>query len=311
MVYTVTLNPAIDKTVTIPQFTAGAVNRIQTVRTDVGGKGINVSKTLEALGVPSVAAAFLGGQTGDRCEAFLAQSAITPLIVRVPGETRTNLKIIDPVLHQNTDLNEPGPAIAPEHLSALQDAITARLRPGDLVILSGSLPSGVPADLYCRWIRGFREKGAQVFLDADGDALRFGLDAKPAAIKPNQDELSRLFGRALCTRNDLLQAGRQLLARGIGTVLISRGSGGALLLTMRGIYEACAPKVVVRSTVGAGDAMLAALACGTVKQQSAPELLRLAVAIGSASVTCEGTQVPPLPQVRQLQEMITVEEISV
>lgn len=309
MVFTVTLNPAIDKTVVIPRFAAGTVNRIQSVRVDAGGKGINVSKCLENLGLKSVAAAILGGAAGDQILQMLARLEISALPVAVPGQTRTNLKIIDPELGTNTDINEPGPEV-PEHvLTELKNQIGARIRPGDVVILSGSLPKGADTSLYREWTRFFSELGAVVFLDADGDAMRQGVQAKPYLVKPNDAELSRLLGRPLTTQQELIAAGEQLLADGIREVVISLGGDGALFLSAEGRYKANALKVPVLSTVGAGDSMVAAMAYGYEKKLTKQEQIRLAVAMGAVSVMCDGTQAPDAELARRLAETVEMTEV--
>lgn len=309
MVYTVTLNPAVDKTVEIPGFEAGSVNRIQSLRIDAGGKGINVSKCLQSLGVQSTVCAILGGSSGRKILSLVEDMGLTVLSTSVSGETRTNLKIVDVMKQSNTDINEPGPEVAKEIFDELRREITRRIVPGDVVILSGSLPKGADAGLYREWIEHFGSMGAKVLLDADGEPMRSGVQALPYMIKPNDLELSRLVGRELATEDDLIAAGKQLQNTGIREVLISRGEKGALYLTQEGIFRADGVKVSVLSTVGAGDSMVAAVAYGFEKKMCARERLQLAVAMGSASVTCSGTQAPPAELVWNLFHNVRVQEV--
>lgn len=309
MIYTVTLNPAIDKTVDIPGFTAGKVNRIEGLRMDAGGKGINVTKCLANLGQPSMAAMLLGGKSGQVIQEMLAQQSIATLIVPVSGETRTNLKIIDSTGHSNTDINEPGPHVSEAALDQLMEQIGEKISPGDIVILSGSLPRGADAATYRHWCTCFQRLGALVYLDADGEAMREGIQAIPYMIKPNDEELSRLLGKPMDTLEELLQAGRSLLASGIEEVVISLGSKGALFLNREGACLADALTVPVRSTVGAGDSMVAAMAYGKEKSLPREEQIRLAVAMGAASVMCDGTQAPDKDLVRELAKQVKIQEV--
>ena len=223
MIYTVTLNPALDKTVQIPSFRLGEVNRISAMRTDPGGKGINVSKVLRELGEPSVAAAILGGAAGQKIESALHALGIEGMYLFTGHETRTNLKIVDPTLHTNTDVNEPGAPADEAVLSKLLTQLTDRLRPGDLVVLSGKAPAGAPDTLYRDWILACRAAGAAVYLDAEGELLRQGVTAGPALIKPNQAELSGVMGRPAHDRgrDDPGRAG----AAGAGRRLRGRDEG--------------------------------------------------------------------------------------
>ena len=175
MIHTVTLNPALDKTVEIPSLTVDAVNRITAMRTDPGGKGINVSKVISVLGGSSVAYGILGGDTGRAILAALDEMGLATCFHFVDGETRTNMKIIDPVRHTNTDINEPGVSVSEEILKELLGDMLGKIKTDDIVVISGSMPKGSPQDTYFTWIEAFQEKGAKVILDADGDLLKTGM----------------------------------------------------------------------------------------------------------------------------------------
>lgn len=311
MIYTVTLNPAVDKTVEIPGFAAGKVNRVVSVREDAGGKGINVSKCLRALGAESVAAVVLGGDGGDRLEVLLQQENMQILRAEISaGETRTNLKIVNPETGENTDVNEPGPEVKPGELRQFLVRMCQRIRPGDLVVLSGSLPKGAPADTYKVWTERLRELGAKVFLDADGTCLAEGIQGKPDFIKPNASELARLMGRQFETEGQIIAAGRELLASGIENVVISLGSEGALFLWKEGFYRAKSPDVPVHSTVGAGDSVVAAMVYGMEKGLSMEEKIALAMAMGAASVMQTGTQAPDAKTVWNLAKQVEFEKMK-
>ena len=306
MIYTVTLNPALDKTVQIPSFRLGEVNRISAMRTDPGGKGINVSKVLRELGEPSVAAAILGGAAGRKIESALRALGIEGMYLFTGHETRTNLKIVDPTLHTNTDVNEPGAPADEAVLSKLLTQLTDRLRPGDLVVLSGKAPAGAPDTLYRDWILACRAAGAAVYNDAEGELLRQGVTAGPALIKPNQAELSGVMGRPLTTEDETIRAAQELLAQGVGCVAVTMGAGGALLCWEDCVLRCESPRVPVGSTVGAGDSVVAALAYAQQRQLSREATARLAMATGAANVMCSGTQAARLGDIEQLLPQVRV-----
>ena len=290
MIYTVTLNPALDKTVEIPGMALDTVNRITEMRTDPGGKGINVSKVIAKLGGESCAVGILGGGSGKMLEKLLENENFTTRFRFVEGQTRTNLKIIDREGHTNTDINEPGLTVTDADLDALLHELSAELRPGDIVVLAGSLPKGAPQDTYRTWTAACKKAGARVFLDADGALLAEGLKAAPYLIKPNDDELSRLAGKKLETLEELTAEGRRLLERGIERVVISLGGRGALYLRKGSTIYAEGLKVPVGSTVGAGDSVVAALAYAEAQGLREEEAVRLSTAAGAANVMCSGTQ---------------------
>lgn len=309
MIFTVTLNAAIDKTVVIPDFSTGSVNRIQSIRIDAGGKGFNVSKCLDNLGVKSIAGAILGGSTGEQLLALMTQMGIDTLPVAISGQSRTNLKIIDPSRGENTDINEPGPEVSRSVLDELRNRIAAKICPGDIVILSGSLPKGADASLYYEWTKFYHSIGAVVFLDADGEAMRLGIEAMPNLIKPNDDELSRIVGKYLSTQQELIEAGKMLLESGIEEVVISLGADGAIFMSADGVFKANPVKVPVLSTVGAGDSMVAAMAYGLEKKLPRETRIRLAIAMGAASVMCDGTQAPDADLVWKLAAQVEIQEV--
>lgn len=290
MIYTVILNPALDKTVEIPGMALDTVNRITEMRTDPGGKGINVSKVIAKLGGESCAVGILGGGSGKMLEKLLEGEPFATRFRFVEGQTRTNLKIIDREGHTNTDINEPGLTVTDADLDALLRELLAELRPGDIVVLAGSLPKGAPQDTYRSWTAACKKAGARVFLDADGALLAEGIKAAPYLIKPNDDELSRLAGKKLETLEELTTEGRKLLERGIERVVISLGGRGALYLRKGSTIYAEGLRVPVGSTVGAGDSVVAALAYAEAQGLSEEEAVRLSTAAGAANVMCSGTQ---------------------
>lgn len=267
MIVTVTMNPAIDKTVEIGTLVPGGLNRIQKVEYDAGGKGINVSKTIRELGGSSIATGFLGGNAGKTIENVLRDREIEHDFIWVEGETRTNTKVFE-ASGEVTELNEPGPSIGEEQLDALMKKLESYAGPETLFVLAGSIPNGVDKQIYARIIRLVHEKGAKVLLDADGELFRNSLDAGPDIIKPNRVELED--------------------------------------------YEAKCPALTVKahSTVGAGDAMVAALAYSWDKKLDHEETIRLAIATSAGAVTTIGTKPPTRELVDTLKEQVIIERIG-
>jgi 1-phosphofructokinase len=282
-VVTVTLNPAIDRTVTIPHFTAGTVNRVEHVRSNPGGKGVNVAASLADYGMPVAVTGFLGRENTASFEAMFQAKHIADHFVRIAGQTRVGIKIVDPELHQTTDINFPGPAASGADQEELQRKLAA-LECGCFV-LSGSLPPGVDAGIYGALIRTLKARGAKVILDTSGEPLRAALEAKPSLIKPNIDELEALLGIALPDETSVIQAARQLIAGGVETVVVSMGKAGACLVTSGEAVIARPPDVEVQSTVGAGDAMVAGIVAAQFQNLGLADGARLATAFSVHALT--------------------------
>ncbi len=305
MIYTVTLNPALDKTVEIADFTIDAVNRITSVRTDPGGKGINVSKVIQNLGSRSVAMGILSGSTGQKILNAVQGLGIETDFLAGEGETRTNLKIVDPVSHTFTDINEPGPFFSEQETSHLLDRLLEKVETGDIVILSGRVPQGAPEDLYYRWAQACKESGGKVFLDADGALLAEGIKAAPYLIKPNDRELAELMGRELKDRKEQETAALELIHHyGIREVVVSLGGEGALYVTEEETVCAEGLDVPVKSTVGAGDSVVAALAVAEETGRSLEEAARFSTATGAANVMADGSQPPDAETVMELMPKV-------
>ncbi len=309
MIYTVTLNPALDKTVQAPGFKIDAVTRITDLRCDPGGKGINVSKVLAELGTYSKALALLAGNTGHAIQTQLAADGIDCMPCIVEGETRTNLKVIDPVAQTHTDINEPGPHVNPAFLDDMLEQLCSVIQQDDIVVLSGSVPVGCADDVYQVWIERTQAKGARVFLDADGAKLIAGLTAKPYFVKPNEIELGAILGYELDTDAKVVQAARKLVHDGIELVVVSMGGAGAICATREQTLKGCAPKVPVGSTVGAGDSVVAAFAYAAEQNLSLEESLRLAMATGAANVMEPGTQAARRSVVDSLVDKVEIYEL--
>ncbi len=309
MIYTVTLNPALDKTATVENLRLDSVNRISELRVDPGGKGINVSKVVRELGAKTVAIALLGGHTGTMLRNMLVELGIECKVLEVEGETRTNLKIKDPALKTNTDINEPGPEVTDEQLRGMLDGLVGEVGSGDIVVLSGSLPRGAAADTYKVWVAALKKTGAKVYLDADGDKLVRGIEAKPDLIKPNEIELGAMMGRTLDADDKIVEAARELIDGGLDRVMVSMGGAGALYVARDVTIKANPVKVPVGSTVGAGDSVVAALAYAQDKGLGLEDTMRLAMATGAANVMQSGTQAAPRELVDSLIDKVVVTKL--
>jgi len=306
MIVTVTMNPAIDKTVDIEDFQYGGLNRITSVVSDPGGKGINVSKTIKYLGGKTIATGFIGGNGGTMIEQGLKELGIEADFVHVEGETRTNMKVVD-VRGNVTELNEPGPNIKESDMEKLLEKLESLANADTLFVLAGSIPKGVDKGIYGLIIEKVKSKGAKVFLDADGELFVKALESKPDYIKPNRFELEQYFnfdGNA--TENDLVDMGRKLHSKGIGNVAISLGSEGALFVLPDKAIKVPGLRVEAHSTVGAGDAMVAALSYGIDLSLPIEECIKLGVATSAGAVTTIGTKPPTKELVETLKQQVNL-----
>lgn len=311
MIYTLTLNPSLDRTITVSNLIIGEViNRAEEVRDDPGGKGINVCRVLHRLGQESLALGFLGGYTGKWVRELLNQEGIRHDFLEIKGQTRINILIYDWSKNRRLKVNEQGPEISPSEVSQLQERIR-RLHPlPEFLILSGSLPPGVPVDIYRKIILLVKSYGVKTVLDSEGLPLSLGVEGRPYLIKPNRQETEGLLGKKLRTRDDFLNAAFTLRRQGIEVVSISRGARGAILVCSQGCWEAVPPPVSVRSTVGAGDSFLAGLVLSLTENKDPAEALRFAVAAGTASVLSPGTGLCEREQVEKLLSLINVRRVD-
>jgi 1-phosphofructokinase len=309
-VVTVTLNPAVDQTLSIPGFAAGRVNRVIESRSVPGGKGVNVSCILADLGIEVTATGFLGMDNRGLFEEVFDLKSIHDRFVTLDGMTRIGLKIVDDLTGQTTDINFPGLVPPQEQIDDLFERISEEIEPGRWVVLSGSVPAGLPDDLYARLIDWIQDQGGRVVLDTSGRPLREALASRPEVVKPNVDELSELVGRSLETPEAVREAGDSLLARGVGWVVVSMGGEGAVFLDGDQALLARPPKVTVRSTVGAGDAMVGGIVFGLIHDLPLDVLARMATASGAHAVTRLGAGIGDLDELRTLMDQVEIEALD-
>jgi 1-phosphofructokinase len=316
VIITVTLNPALDKTARVDVMRANALNRLRDVQVDAGGKGINVSAMVRSLGGASVAVGFAGGGVGEELLSLIAQKGIKADFVRIAAVTRTNVKVVDNE-GALTELNEPGPDIKLEEWREMENKLSGYGAPGNIVVLSGSLPAGPGADTYKRLCALLRRAGSPVFLDADGVALKQALepelDSIPDYIKPNRFELLRYFGipdRERVPEARLVELCRSLIDKGVKLAALSLGREGAIFVSKNGVWRAAAVPVEVRSTVGAGDSMVGALVYGFEHGLAEEHCFALAMAASAGSCSTVGTNPPDRALVDELLPKTRIEKIA-
>ena len=311
-VVTVALNPALDHTIEVAGLQPGAVNRAVRMQVDVGGKAINVASCLADFGVTAAVTGQLGRDNAALFEELFQRKHIANHCHLLDGLTRINTKVMDTVSGQTTDINMPGPELDPAAAADLLEQVLQRLdllvEQAKWVVLSGSLPPGMPVETYATITTRVQASGSAVVLDTSGGPLKAALTAGPRIIKPNQHELAELLGEPLHTRDALVAAGRALLngPQAPEWVVISLGDDGALFLTRAQALHAHPVTVAVTSTVGAGDAMVAGLVAARIENRALAETAQLATAFAAAKLTRLGPHLPPPAEVRALASQIVV-----
>ena len=286
MIVTVTLNAALDRTLTVPHFQLGHRHRASDVLTLAGGKGINVARALKRLDVPVVATGLAGGRTGTRIVEELTSEAILNDFVRIGGESRTSTAVVDPTEGSYSEINEWGPKVTAHELEVLLDKLHYLSRGADFVVFAGTLPRGVEESFYAEAVRDLNRRDVQVVLDSEGQPLRLGVEAEPFLVSPNQLEAEHVVGQELEDEEDFLMALDAIAELGARNVQITLESGCyALFREERQVkrYKALAPTVEAVSVVGAGDVLLAQFIAAQLAGKSSEESLRLGVAAGAAS----------------------------
>ena len=307
MIITVTPNPALDRTLTVPEIVFDDMVRTSHSRLDLDGKGVNVSKALRSLGTATMMLGFAGGMAGERLERGLDALGYAASFTHVAGETRTNTIIIDAAANRYVKANEPGPTLRPEELAAFFAQARAQLTAGDTWILSGSLPPGAPADFYAQLVELIQAHGARALLDTSGEPLRLGCAARPYLIKPNADEAQALVGAPIDGDAAARRAATFFLDQGIELVALSLGAEGLLLATRGQSARARPPLVRALNPVGAGDALLAGIAWALEQRLTLAELARWGVASGTAAAMRAGTESAPRDQVAALYAQVQVD----
>ncbi len=307
-VVTVTINPSIDQTISIPNFTAGAVNRVQNSRMDAGGKGINVASFLADYNQPVTATGFLGANNDEIFRRLFQQKRIEDRCVRIAGSTRIGVKISDVIQRQTTDINFPGQAPEPADLMRLFDILKELSADHEWFVLSSSVPAGVSASIYAQMIDVLA--GKKVVVDTSGEGLRQAVAAGPWLIKPNVDELGELIGRRAESVDAIAEMAHSLMQQHkITSVVVSMGKEGAIYFEGDEAIWAVPPPVEVKSTVGAGDAMVAGTVAGKIRGLSLFECAKLATAFSMIAVSRIASGLPSIPAVEAARERVSIHRL--
>ena len=313
MIVTVTLNAAIDRTLTVPNFQLGHRHRASQGLTLAGGKGINVARALKRLNVPVVATGLAGGRTGTRIVEELTSEAILNDFVRIADESRTSSAVVDPTAGTYTEINEWGPHVEPDELAMLLEKISYLARGADMVVFAGTLPRGVEDSFYAEAIRDLNRRNVPAVLDSEGPPLRLGVEAEAFLVTPNQREAEGLVGQEFGDDEDYTMALDRIADMGARNVLITsdtRSFGLFRADRKRTSFRADAPNVEPVSAVGSGDVLLAAFLAARLAEKPLEEALRAAVAAGAASTLEVGAGRFEPREASKLQSSVDVRELE-
>lgn len=309
VITTVTLNPAIDEAVAIAEFQLGTKNRCTLANLDPGGKGINASRVIQRLGGKTIALGFIGGVTGQLLRARLDEEHVLHAFDHVAEATRINVMIFERNASRRTRLYLDGPHVPADKVASLRTRL-AQLPAGSIVVFGGSVPPGLPSEIYRDLVEEVQQRGGKAIVDTSEAALAAVLPARPFLIKPNVEEAEEVLGRTIDGDAAVYAAAQELCSRGALHVVISQGAEGSIGVGPDGAWKARAPQVAVKSTVGAGDSMVAGLALALSRGGGIAEGLRLGSAAGAATVMVSGTQLCRPEDVAALQERVRVEPLK-
>jgi len=307
-VVAVTLNPAIDLTIAVDRLAVGEVQRAAAAVSTCGGKGVNVAGCLADWGARVAVTGVLGHANESAFVDFFAKKGVADLLVRAPGETRTNIKIADRASGETTDINLPGLDVPSAAFEAVRAELKRCVAPRRPVALAGSLPDSLPVTAWATLAGDVARLGARVVLDTSGAPLAaaFASGHPLHAVKPNRAELEALVGRRLPTLADVVAAARALLDRGVALAVVSLGADGALFVDRETTLAAALPAKTVLSTVGAGDAMVAGLAAALVEDAPLERLARLSVAFAASKLDRIGPYLGPAADIERLAASVRV-----
>ncbi|MHB1390649.1 MAG: 1-phosphofructokinase family hexose kinase [Thermoleophilia bacterium] len=315
MIVTVTLNAALDRTLTVPNFQAGFRHRASESLTLPGGKGVNIARALKSLGQPVIATGLAGGKTGLRIVEDLTAEGILNDFVRIRGESRTSTAIIDPTSNTQTEVNEYGPVVTARELHAFMEKFTYIAKGADVVILAGSLPRKVKESFYKEIIGALAATEVLTVLDTAGEPLRMAIKSKPWIVSPNAFEAEALIGHEFGDDEDFFRAVKQLTRMGAGSGIITNPSGCYAYLpdaeSSTKVYKVQIPPLDPISTVGSGDAFMAGFVSARISGKSNADCLRQAVACGAANTQKYGAGIFDPHDVKRLYAKTKVEERTI
>jgi 1-phosphofructokinase/tagatose 6-phosphate kinase len=287
MIITVTLNAALDKTLEVPNFRVGRRHRSVEQTTMPGGKGVNIARALKRLGAPVIATGLAGGATGNMIVDALNGEAILNGFVRIREESRTNTAVLDPTTGVHTEINERGPAVSAHDLELFRDKLLYLAKGASMCVFAGSLPRGVPADVYAGLIRELKKQNVTTIVDTEGEPLRLAARAEPDVISPNELEAEELVGHEFNDANDRSEAVVEMTRLGPADAIMTVSDGCYAYIDDGGgpgLYRVRIEEQEARSTIGSGDAFLAGYIAARYQDRSPIECLRYGVACGAESV---------------------------
>ncbi len=309
MILTLTVNPAIDRTIAVDRLAFEDRAYILSSKDTPGGRGINAAMVIHAFGGKTTAVLPAGGTSGIRFEEFLKDCGFPIVVVRIKNRVRTNLTLTDKN-GLTMKLNEPGPTLTKAEITKLDKVVRTKMDGVSWLMLCGSLPPGVPDTFYASLIEYAHKKKVKTLLDTDGEALRYGIEAKPTVVKPNQAEAERLLNTALLTRTHYLSAVEKFYKMGAECVLLSLGSRGVVSASAGGVLEAIPPRIDTISPIGAGDALAAVFVHTLEEKKDFPEALRWGVAAGTASAALPGMQFATPAQAAKIYEHVEIRRVE-
>lgn len=309
MITTVTLNPCIDKTISISNFKYGELNRVVSTRTDVSGKGINVSIALNQLGEETKCLGFNYLRDDSIIKKRLEESKIGYQFIEVEGSLRTNIKIFDTNDRTMTELNESGNPVTLDAVELLKKMINKQTIKSKIMVFNGSVPKGVPKNIYKILIEQVKKEGVKTVLDAEGDLLLEGIKAKPYFIKPNLFELQNALKTSFSNNNDVANAAKKIIDNGVSIVCVSMGQAGAIIVSQEEAWFAPGSKLNVKGVQGAGDSLVAGMCIAMERGYDLREMLRYGVAAANASLIREGTLLCTKEDFKRMLSEVKIEKI--
>lgn len=313
MIITVTLNAAIDKSLSVPNFKPGRRHRTVEQRTMAGGKGVNIARALKTLGMPVIATGMAGGATGTHIVEHLTEEAILNDFVRIRDESRTNTAVLDPTNGEQTEINERGPAVSEQEVELFRDKLLYLARGAAIVVLAGSLPRGVEPDLYATLIRDLQRLGVTTMIDTDGDPLRHAVRAEPDVVSPNVLEAEELVGHEFSNEEERLEAVHEIVELGPKEAIVTMPDGCVAEVLIEGKHSLRRAKIEPREPIarrGSGDAFLAGYVAARYEGRSPDQCLRFGVACGAESTRRLGAGLIEPKEARRLMGDVEVGEVE-
>lgn len=309
MILTVTLNAAIDKRYVVEEFKVGEVNRVKECAYVPGGKGLNVSKPAAVAGAEVVATGFVGGHAGNYIEASLKDYHVKSAFYHLESESRSCINIWDEKNCVQTEFLEPGFTVTESEFQGFLEEFKELVKQADVVAMSGSVPKGLDGTAYQKLVKVVKDAGKKVILDTSGKLLEMGIEACPTMIKPNIDEIRMLTGKECAEIGEIVEAAKEIHARGVEVVAVSLGADGSLAVSDEGVFRAIVPRIDAVNTVGCGDSMIAGFALGFAEGLGIEETLRKASAISAAAALREETGYFVMEDMQRLYPQIKIEKM--